>query len=390
MTGGDGFRLARRWLVESGIRGRAPADGMPAGGLFRAYDAVAERYEAFYPEITGYAVQFHLLAAAAGGGDEDLALAVESGDWLLAAQAPAGTPEDGAFPYAVVEGAPQGGWFSFDTAIIGQALLALGEATGKTRFLDAAERAGRWLLSMQREDGAFVAFRGAARPVSWAEDGNCLHAKHAIFLLDLWRRLGEEAFRRAAERVLDWVRRLQRPDGAIHTSEGRRLMILHTHCYAAEGLLAGALRLENAAFMDAAMRAAAFLAAIQRPDGGMPRYGGDDCGTYLREMGARFPRLRERLVPRDVGATAQALRLLIWVGQATGRRYARAVERGLAWLRDNQILVEDPRCRGGFPAGLDRLLGWTRAEMRLYPWVAIFAADAFRLAEGTDSTPRIF
>jgi len=372
----DPFVVAsRRWLLESGIRDRVGVGGGRPGGLFRAYHAAEGAYGPLYPEVTAYAVALHVRLWRATADRKDLEAAVESGEWLLEIQGRGGSPVAGGFPYAVEGGAPTGGWFTFDTAIIAHALLELGTATGEDAFAAAAERGVAWMLARQREDGSFGAGE-AVRPVGWAGDGNCLHAKLAVVLGALWARSTASRCREAAERVLAWVSRLQQRDGGISTSSRARYVFVHAHCYAVEGLLAGAAHFGEEAWLRCAARGARFLAEHQRTDGGIPRYVGPDASLYLQEMRSRAPWLRRLWLPADVGATAQAVRIWRWVQAAEGSDFAEPVRRSEAWLRRHQIPSTDPRLDGGLPAGVDRLLGWERWERNLYPWVAVFAVDA--------------
>lgn len=391
MTSSEAIQRARTWLVESGIRSREPQHGMPAGGVRRAFDAPKSRYEPFYPEITGYAVSFHLALYRDNDASSELQLAIQSAEWLTRTQHTADSRLDGAFPFAVTdEGRPAGGWYSFDTAVAGLALLCLGLEISRNEFIESACLAGNWLLSMQNQDGSFRAYQGSGQAVSWARDGNCLHGKHAVLLLELWELTGEKRFRDAAERCLKWLQTLVQANGAVFSSTGRPFVFLHSHCYATEGLLAGARQLETQSLVDSFQNSCRFLKALQKRSGGFPRYCGAGSRDYLVEMGSRLPSVRQRLVPRDVGATAQALRLLCWANAFGTGDYVREIDRGMRWLDRYQISDTDIRSDGAYPAAVDEFFGWRRTERRIYPWVAIFAADAGRLAVDQVTEIRIF
>lgn len=366
---------ARRWLLRSGIRSRNGAAG-GRGAVHRAIDATRGTLLPFYPEITAYAVQFHLRWCGAAAG-EDMNAARESGEWLLSIQANDASPAPGAFPYAVGQGGgAHGGYFTFDSAIVGHALLDLAAATGDERYRTAAERAARWVLRQQRAYGGFGA--GGVQPVSWASDDNCLHGKLALFLGRMWQAEGVAVYRAGALALLRWLVTLQRADGGIETAHGSDYVLAHAHCYAVEGLLAGAVILGDQQYLENAARGAAFLAGAQYANGGVPRYVGRGALRYLKECGARLPYVRMLAPHLDIGATAQAVRIWTWA-QALRGGFARNIERGLAWLAASQLHTADVHLDGGFPAGIDPLKLWRRREMQFYPWVGIFAADAVRL-----------
>ena len=367
---------ARRWLLRSGIRSRNGAVSW-RGAMHRAFDAKRDALLPPYPEVTGYAVQFHLRSSG-DAADADMNAAWESGEWLLSIQANDASPAPGAFPYSVDQDGAHGGYFTFDTAIIGHALLDLAEATGDHRYRAAAARAARWVLRRQRAHGGFGAGAGGVRPVSWASDDNCLHGKLALFLGRMWQTEGAAMYRAGALGLLRWLATLQRADGGIVTAHGSDYAFAHAHCYAVEGMLAGAVILGEQQYLENAARGAAFLASVQSADGGVPRHVGWGARRYLQECRARLPYVRMLVAPLDVGATAQAVRIWTWVS-ALRSGYAPNIERGLAWLAASQLRTADVRLDGGFPASIDPLKPWRRREMQLYPWVGIFAADAERL-----------
>lgn len=383
---------ALRWLNESGI---ATAE---AGGtrlcLRREYDASTRRYADCYPEVTAYAVQLMLRlargAAQRDGARPERRAALRAAEWLAEVQTRGPAAVDGAYAHAIRDGRPLGGWYAFDTAIVAHALLETGLACARPDLLAAAGRAAEWLLGMQNDDGSFRACAGAPAAISWAGDAACLHGKHALALAAFWRASGESRYRDAARRLIDWLPRLQGEDGRIEVRAGARYAILHTQCYAVEGLLAAGLWLDLPEALERARRGAAFLARCQRASGALPRYAGPGADAYLREAGARLPALRRFLAPADVGATAQALRIWIWLRQLGGERHDDAIARGFGWLERQQFDTPDPVLYGGFPAGTDDFLGLNRREPRLYPWVAIFAADAARLLSSPDPAPDLF
>ena len=364
---------ARRWLLGSGVRSTATP-----GAVHRAFDARRRILLPPYPEITAYSVQFHLRWKG-NSSSEDFAAACESGEWLISVQDRDSSGAAGAFPYAVDSGTARGGYYTFDTAIAGHALLDLYCATGKQRYGEAAQRAARRVLAWQRPDGGFAAGVGEIRPESWAAGGNCLHGKLAVFFGRLWRETGEAEYCMAARRLLRWLVALQRRDGGIVTASGSNYVFLHAHCYAMEGLLAGAILLDEPQYLEHAARGAHFIATVQRADGGVPRHVGTGAKRYLAASGARLPFVRMLAAPTDTGATAQAVRIWSWMRALGELRFARHLDRGLAWLASCQLRSPDACLDGAFPAGIDPLRPWQRAEMLLYPWVTMFAADAVRL-----------
>jgi len=386
MKGHSFARPAHRWLLESGIRGIDD----DRGALRRQYDTRLCSYADCYPEVTAYALQLHLRLAGDDRQGVDWQAAIDSGEWLLSCQSGANDSTQGAYAHAVRNGQPSGGWYTFDTAIIGHAMLELAQAAQRPEFGRCAERCAQWVLEQQNADGTFRAQIGATHPVVWAGDRCCLHGKHAVLLSAFWHHSGETRYRNSAVRLLDWIIDQQRPDGRIDAFAGADYAMLHTQCYAIEGLLAGAMGLAHHRALEAASRGAVHLARCQRSSGALPRYVGGGARQHLKEGVARFTRLRALIAPSDVGVTAQAIRVWSWAQQVCGNDHAEAIQRGMAWLSRQQLLSGDPNVDGAFPAGVDEWLGLRRRERWLYPWASVFAIDACRMRDGPDAAPSIF
>lgn len=71
----------------------------------------------------------------------------------------------------------------------------------------------------------------------WYNDECSLHAKNAIGLLKAADITGKERFRQAALKSLNWVLSLQREDGAFVVHKGEDKVYTHAHCYVLETLL---------------------------------------------------------------------------------------------------------------------------------------------------------
>jgi hypothetical protein len=371
------------WLTRSKIRIAEDETPIIAGGLGNLIGRRTGRTPMLYCEITGYAAQFWLRQ----GGDEALARAMAAGECLLRVQVPAEDGQSaGAFPYGLTR--PDArvipAYFSFDAAICASSLVDLSVVTGIGRFAEGARRAGAFLRRMQAADGSF---RAAEIPQPdhpdipsierWYGDGGALHGKNAIAFLKLWRLTGEEHWRTAAYRTLDWVCSLQRPRGEFSDWAGASGSMCHPHCYAAEGLLYAGLTFGEERYLTAGVRAAEWLRLALRRDGGLYQdYRADGHG-------APRPAPRSRL---HIGSVAQAARVW-WVAAqvAPGRPWAEAAVRALGFLARVQSPAVDPWGGGAFPQSARPIGLWLRKSQTFSPWEAMFACEAVRLwTTGTD------
>ncbi len=372
-----------RWLRDSRIRLRGEAPTLE-GGYANFIDGRAGNSPMLYCEITAYAAQFWLRQS----GQDSRSLALAAGECLLRNQA--GGELQGAFPFGLSrpEGEAIPAYFSFDAGIAAAALVDLARATGEAGFAAGAVRAGEFLLRMQSGDGSFIAVRcpqpqHPALPTieSWFADRCALHGKNAIGLLKLWRLTGEERWRAAAGRVLDWLLTLQGRRGEFPEGITASQSMSHTHCYAAEGLLYAGAVLEEPGYLSAGLRAAEWLRLAQSCSGALYR--------NYETAGSNLPR---PAAPRDVihiGPVAQAIRIW-WVADRVtpSRRWAEASLRGLGFLARAQVPASDPDFGGAFPSSARRFGAWLHYHRIFSPWEVIFACEAARLWSGASDEPQ--
>jgi hypothetical protein len=187
-----------------------------------------------YPETTGYIIPTILDYARAEGREELRARALDMAAWEIEVQLPTGAVRSGVFDGTPKSGAPA----VFNT---GQVVLGWCRAyreTGEDAFLQAAVRAGDWLVEVQQADGAWRVGSAETTTVAHAYD-----ARTAWSLLQLFELTANERYRKAALRQLDWVLSQQRPNGWFASNTffgpGHRWQhpFTHTIAYVLEGLV---------------------------------------------------------------------------------------------------------------------------------------------------------
>jgi len=154
-----------------------------------------------FPETTGYIIGT-LLEHGRRTGDLDLdARAREMGQWELEVQSP-----DGGIMEGLLDGERKPSE-AFNTGMVMHGWLDLHASTGDTAYLEAAERAGAFLVRVQDADGAWRgahSYHGLAHTymsrVAWAQ-------------LRLALACGDDAHAESAHRHLGWVLSMQRDNG---------------------------------------------------------------------------------------------------------------------------------------------------------------------------------
>lgn len=258
--------LARDYFTRPGTPSpRETHLGEALSWVYRAQDAgrdrgVSHSYEIgrgwlpSYPETTGYLIPTLLNVWRAFGNREARRRALEMAGWELAVQLPVG---------AVPELATRGPAL-FDTGQVLFGWIGAYQETGEERFLDAALRAGDWMLQVQDEDGAWRQFTAATSGITF-------NARAAWALAHLGRVAGTERFLEGARRFLDWSLGQEAGRGWFESNclTDNEHPLLHTVAYTAEGQLEGGLILEDPRLVEAARRTARELAARVEANGRM-------------------------------------------------------------------------------------------------------------------------
>ncbi len=210
-------------------------DAQQPDGGFAAYYSLLTGYSESYPEVTGYIVPTLYDVARTSGDDKVMVAAAERATrWLLSLQMPSG-----AFPAGLHYGSQDEAQPSvFNTGQILQGLVRAHVETNRPEILRAAVAAGDWLIKVQQGDGSW------SGPVAYQNTAHTYYSMVAWALAELSERSADryhEPTRRyalAAERNLDWVLSHFRPSGWI---DGINLQghpnYLHFVAYVLQGVL---------------------------------------------------------------------------------------------------------------------------------------------------------
>jgi hypothetical protein len=210
-----------------------------ADGGIAAYYSLLTGYSESYPEVTGYIVptlyDFARVNSGTSIGDTSITAAADRATrWLLSLQIPSG-----AFPGGLLrDGFAQPS--IFNTGQILQGLVRAYIETNRPEILQSAIAAGDWLVKMQQPDG------------SWSGPGAYQNAAHTYYSMVAWalaglsERTADHRYAFAAGKNMDWVLLHFQPSGWISGFNLRgHPNYLHFIAYVLQGVLECAILLKR-------------------------------------------------------------------------------------------------------------------------------------------------
>jgi hypothetical protein len=327
-------------------------------GVSAVYD-VGKGWAVAYPETSGYIIGTYLAYAALTQKKEFVERAIELGDWEIEIQAANG---------GVISSPAKPTTRVFNT---GQVLLgwcALYERTKATRYLNAALRAGQFLIDTQENDGA------------WRQNTYCgartYHARVDWALLRLSQLSGTDKFGRAAARNLKWVHEQHNGAGWFNNCGFEDyLPITHVIGYTLRGLL------ESSQFDTDAIRNLQLLSHVQA--------GADSvCEVATRDGIRGVPGLLPTSFDSQWNSTdrhscltgnAQLSCVLFRLAEITGRAQCRDTAQSIVEaVKKTQLLGPSFKpVRGAIPGTFPFSFGY---HANSYPnWATKFFADALMM-----------
>ncbi|MEW5977985.1 MAG: AGE family epimerase/isomerase [Acidobacteriota bacterium] len=251
-VGENRFHLqeAVNWILRA--QSATPDDGVCGGYSFE------DGWIPSYPETTGYIIPTLLGYSKYSNNPlyRDRALAMA--EWELTCQM-----ETGAFPGHFVDRKNPPAVFNTGQVIFG--LLAAYRATQCRRFLDAAVRAGRWLVSIQDADGAY-------RQYDYLGVAHSYNTRTAWAMIELSLETEDRSVGDAGLRHLEWALQEAQDNGWFRHAAFRpgEDPFLHTIAYVAQGLLEAGQRLGQSRYVAAAQRTCDTLLSHVDDEGFIP------------------------------------------------------------------------------------------------------------------------
>lgn len=333
------------WLCRAQDERNAETD---AGGVSAGW-SFEDGWLPSYPETSGYIVETFLAAEKVLDRPDLAGRANRILDWELSIQLP-----DGSFPGHFGEVGSQP--VIFNTGQIMHGLLAGYEQLGRADCLEAATRAGHWMVKCQDDDGCWR--RNVHNGVP-----HVYNTRAAWALLRTGIATGDQRFLKAATINIEWALTQQRECGwfARNAFTDSVAPYTHTIAYAIRGILESGLLLQDERFVIKASAAARALAQRQRADGWLA--GVFDEGWIAKATYCCLTGLAQ---------TVLIWQRLIHTGGYDNLRSH--VQSGIEYLCRNHCLIRDSSPRDGGIAGSMPIWGaYSRFE---YPnWATKFFAD---------------
>ena len=252
---------AVKWLFRA-------QDEFNSGGVARSYSLVYNPYFqragwiACYPETTGYIIPTIFDYAHLTGSDEAFHRAVRMAEWECNVQMSSGAVQGGTVDQVAAPAI-------FNT---GQVIFGWVRAFAETRreqFLNAAVKAGNFLISQQDGDGAWR--RNLSLYATPHLETYTYNTRTAWALLCLSKATRSERYREAAIRNIEFALTQQLPNGWFKNNclYNAEQPLLHTIAYCIRGILEVGDSEANEQYIRAARRAADALLARQETNGGL-------------------------------------------------------------------------------------------------------------------------
>jgi uncharacterized protein YyaL (SSP411 family) len=320
------------------------------GGVSKGYSLLRNRWEASYPETTGYLIPTLLNVGNLLDRPELFKYTHSMADYLLIRS----TEEGGVAHFQQQSDSSP---VVFDTGQVIFGWLAEYQHSRDQKYLNAAIKAGCWLVQVQDPDGSWKHFQ-------YLGIEKVIDTRVAWALLILGQVAGEDAFQASAIININWAMRQQAKDGWFQkcTLVAGEAPLTHTIGYTVEGLLKCGMLLDEPQYIKAAKLTADALLVRQRSNGSLP-------GTF-------GPGWKETDSTSCLTGNCQLA--LIWLDlfQITGNLlYSSAAEKAIGFVANSQNLqTANLNIRGGIP-GSYPIFG--RYERLKYPnWSAKFFIDA--------------
>lgn len=248
------IRAVLDWLLRA-------QQATPDDGVSESFFYPSLQWRPSYPETTGYIICSILRAANAGYGSPMMLreAARRMGEWLVDVQLP-----DGAFQGGNIGiRDPRPAVFNSGQILKGLTDLCTNRLDASGRIKRSAERAARWLVEKQDNDGAWR--KGIS--VLTTEPVHAYNVRTAWALARYGRRFGDEASVKAGIKNGEWLLSLREDDGwfPLMNFDVGVDPLLHTIAYTIRGLLELGTLCGRDDFVDAAQHAAACVAKIQDP-----------------------------------------------------------------------------------------------------------------------------
>lgn len=323
-------------------------------GVAQAYFLKKKMWRASYPETTGYIIPTFFDFADRSQQASYRAAALKMADWECEVQL-----ENGAIQAGTVESQPaRATIFNTGQVLFGWARAY--EVATERKYYDSLVRAADWLCDVQDEDGAWRKF-GSSKTKHTL---NTYNTRSAWGLIEAYRITGNEPYRLAAGKNLDWAMAQQLKNGWWENNclTDNARPFTHTIAYAMRGFLEVGDFLNEERYVQAALSAAKALIPKQRVNGS---WAGQFNSNWKKQC-------RWSCLTGNSQLAINFIRLYEITGEKVFLESAHRSNRYNMSVQDRE--TQDLNIRGGIPGSWPIDGGYHPNQ---YPnWAAKFFADA--------------
>ncbi len=338
-------------------------------GGFSGRFALKGGWSSSYPETTGYIIPTFLKLSEEFNDKKYLDRAEKAVDFLLRLQL-----NEGAFPGGELKENPTLPSM-FNTGQIINGLLEWYKFSKEEKVLDAAIKAGNWMVSIQEVDGSWKKYTYFNEVVSYSSHSSC-------WLADLGNYTNNKKFLESALKHFEWVLKQQNKEtGWFHLSgffsedHKENKAVLHTIAYTLWGVLYMAEIFKRTDGIDAVEKAALNIADLQEKNKMLP-----GVLDYKWNSKSSYSCI-----------TGNAQMALVWLKLyqlKKNKKYLNAAVKAIDSVKKIQDLKSsDTGIRGGIPGSFPV---WGDYMFMTFPnWAAKFFIDALLAKKAALSNPKI-
>jgi len=362
------YDKVRNWLISSGLC-VLDKDNPNLGGVHSFYDAEKNEFGFLYPEITGYNISTMKFLYSQDNSPKYLEIAKLSGNWLMNLIDKYGGIIMG------IDSDPRKRElvFSFDSGICAKGLLDLYEMTRDNKYKEYAKNLLHWISSKcLNQDGTLkpvleLKSQKFIENSVWYMKNGCFHIKVAMPFLQ-FPETDDSQFKEAGRKICNTFTNFQNEDGSFSLHKGSKIVNLHTHCYALEGLLYSFFILKNSNYLTSCKKGLEWAINKMNEDGSVPLW-----VNYNHNSKACYP-------------IAQLIRLLILVDRIDeNTKYKTIVTQLTEFLLSLQVSKTDPQLNGGFYEEFYKTLFSWKKRNKLNSWGSMFALQALNWEQNYDN-----
>lgn len=348
------------WINNSGL---VEKDGKYKGGVHSYFDQNKNQFGFLYPEITGYFINTQRFLFEFSNEQSLIKNASNSADWLIEIINKFG---------GIVQGinsdkSRENLIYTFDTAICANAFLDCYLLTKNEKYLDFSKSLSQWIIDNALEsDGTIKPYynlntNNFEEDINlWYKQKGCLHIKTVIPLIRLYDLTKDEIFSNSSNLICNSIQKYQKPDGSLVLHFDKKIIHLHSLCYALEGLLHCYHVTKNEEYLKTCVKCLKWC-----------KYKIEKDGSTLLWYDSKYQKTKTSY------HIAQLMRLMILVDfTLKSNEFNDSIEKLYSFLESFQASNEDIKVKGGFYEEYYKdFIGW-KMRKRVNSWGSMFSLQA--------------